>query len=59
MPLIGGVSAPVAFSGLSPQFVGVNQLNVVVPNVPPGTATLQLDVAGTRSSDKVTIAVAP
>src|SRR5205085_396997 len=24
---IGGISAPVDFSGLSPQFVGVNQLN--------------------------------
>ena len=29
--MIGGVAATVAFSGLSPQFVGVNQLNVVVP----------------------------
>ncbi len=56
--LIGGVAAQVSFSGLSPQFVGVNQLNVVVPNVPAGTVSLQIDEAGVRSTDKVTIAVA-
>jgi len=28
---IGGVPAQVTFSGLSPQFIGVNQLNVMVP----------------------------
>jgi len=56
--LIGGTSAPVTFSGLSPQFVGVNQLNVVVPNIPAGVVPLQIDLAGTRTTDKVTIAVA-
>lgn len=56
--LIGGASAQVMFSGLSPQFVGVNQLNVVVPNIPSGVVTLQIDEAGNRSTDKVTIAVA-
>jgi uncharacterized protein (TIGR03437 family) len=56
--LIGGVAAQVTFSGLSPQFVGVNQLNVVVPNLPSGTVSLQIDEVGVRSTDKVTIAVA-
>jgi uncharacterized protein (TIGR03437 family) len=55
---IGGVPATVSFSGLSPQFVGVYQLNVVVPDVPAGVVTLQIDEAGNRSSDKVTMAVA-
>lgn len=55
---IGGMSAQVSFSGLSPQFVGVNQLNVVVPNVPAGIVALQIDDLGRLSSDKVTIAVA-
>ncbi len=55
--LIGGVTADVKFSGLSPQFVGVNQLNVVVPNVPSGVVPLQIDDLGHDSSDKVTIAV--
>ena len=57
--LIGGVAAQVAFAGLSPQFVGVNQINVVVPAVPtPGAVPLQIQVGDLTSSDKATIAVA-
>jgi uncharacterized protein (TIGR03437 family) len=56
--LIGGSPATVSFSGLSPQFVGVNQLNVVVPNIPAGVVPLQIEEAGIRTPDKVTIAVA-
>jgi uncharacterized protein (TIGR03437 family) len=55
--LIGGVPATVAFSGLTPQFVGVNQLNVTVPNVAAGVVPLQIDLAGVKTSDKVTIAI--
>ena len=57
--LIGGKNAVVAFSGLAPQFVGVNQLNVVIPEgTPTGDAVpLQLRVGGQTTSDKVTIAV--
>ncbi len=56
--LIGGREAEVGFSGMSPQFVGVNQLNVVVPNVPPGDAVpLQIRMGGITSTDRVTIAV--
>jgi uncharacterized protein (TIGR03437 family) len=55
--LIGGAPATVSFSGLSPQFVGVNQLNVVVPNIAAGTVPLQIESGGVRTTDKVTIAV--
>jgi uncharacterized protein (TIGR03437 family) len=46
--LIGGVPATVFFSGLTPQFPGVNQLNI---QVPPGVSTgasipLQIQVNG-------------
>jgi uncharacterized protein (TIGR03437 family) len=56
--LIGGVSAHVSFSGMSPQFVGVNQLNVEVPNTAPGNAvSLQIQVGGINSPSSITMAV--
>ncbi len=57
--LIGGIPAAVAFSGLAPQFVGVNQLNVVVPaGVTPGnTVPIQIRVGGITTTNQATIAV--
>jgi len=55
--LIGGTPAQVQFSGLSPQFVGLNQINVTVPQVQAGVLPLQVSLGGVVSSDKVTIAI--
>lgn len=57
--LIGGVKANVVFAGLSPQFVGVNQINVAIPaGTPTGNAvSLQLVLGGITTSSTVTIAV--
>jgi uncharacterized protein (TIGR03437 family) len=58
--MVGGVTAQVLFSGLQPQFVGVNQVNIVIPNVPPGDRVpLQIQMGGIISPDNVTIAVGP
>jgi uncharacterized protein (TIGR03437 family) len=54
---IGGATAPLAFSGLSPQFVGVNQLNVTVPKAAAGVVALQISMGGIVTSNQVTIAV--
>jgi len=54
---IGGFEAQVAFAGLSPQFVGVYQINVVVPPF-QGILPIQIQFGNVISSDKVTIAVA-
>jgi uncharacterized protein (TIGR03437 family) len=55
---VGGQPAQLAFAGLSPQFPGVNQLNLTVPDVTAGDSLpIQLDVSGTRSSDQVVMAV--
>lgn len=49
--MIGGLTAQVQFAGLSPQFVGVNQLNVVVPNAVPGSQVpVQIQVGGLNSA---------
>ena len=58
---IGGIEANVIFSGLSPQFVGVYQINVFVPEGidPSDTAPLVIEVDGVRSREDVTIAVSP
>ena len=56
--LVGGVPATVQFSGLSPQFPGVYQLNVVMPDVPAGDRVpLQIEMGGIRTSDQVIIAI--
>jgi uncharacterized protein (TIGR03437 family) len=56
--LIGGVSAQVLFSGLNPAFVGLNQVNVIVPNVPAGTTVpIQIQMNGITTSSSLTIAI--
>ena len=56
---IGGVMAQVSFSGLSPQFVGIYQLNVVVPGgVATGSAVpVQVQTADGSNANPVTIAL--
>lgn len=57
--LVGGVSAPVLFAGLQPQFPGVYQLNITIPtNAPTGNAVpIQIQVGGVTSPSTFTIAV--
>lgn len=55
--MVGGQPAVVQFSGLAPGFVGLYQVNVVVPQgLTAGTQTLLLQVNG-RSSNQATIAI--
>jgi uncharacterized protein (TIGR03437 family) len=58
--MIGGITAPVAFAGLQPQFPGVYQLNITVPaSAPAGNAVpIQIQVGGVTSPASFTIAVA-
>ncbi len=57
--LVGGVPAHVQFSGLSPDFVGVNQINVqLAPGTPTGNQVpLQIQIGGLTSTNQVTMAV--
>lgn len=55
---IGGVNAPVSFSGLAPGFVGLYQVNVQVPDNAPNGAAVDLALTiGGAVSNTVTIAV--
>ncbi len=57
--MVGGVPAQVSFSGLSPQFVGVYQVNMVVPSgvTPGGAVPMQLMIGGVTSADTLTMAL--
>ena len=55
---IGGVSAPVRFSGMAPGYVGLWQINAEIPaSVTPGPAVPLTISAGGVTSNTVTIAV--
>ena len=57
--LVGNVPAQILFAGMSPQFVGLNQIYVVLaPGTPTGNAVpLQLQVGGIVTTSQLTIAV--
>jgi uncharacterized protein (TIGR03437 family) len=56
--LIGGHTAQLLFSGLSPSFTGVNQINAIVPDGVTGDAIpIQVQIDGATTSDQVTIAI--
>ncbi len=57
--LVGGVQAKVIFSGLSPQFVGVNQLNIMIPDgvTPAAEVPLQIEMGGITTANNTVIAI--
>jgi uncharacterized protein (TIGR03437 family) len=56
---VGGAAAPVTFAGLSPQFVGVYQINVTMPStaMPASAAAVQIETGGVTAAVQTTIAI--
>jgi minor extracellular serine protease Vpr len=54
---VGGVAAPVVFSGLAPQFVGVNQLNITVPSGVAAGASVPIRIEIGGRAHQATIAI--
>ncbi len=55
---IGGVNAAIGFAGLTPNFVSLYQLNVVIPpGLAPGDAEVVIFVGGRPSPSGVTLAI--
>jgi len=57
--MLGGITANVLFSGLSPSFVGVYQVNFQVPeNAPTGDSVpIQIQLGGITTSANITMAI--
>jgi uncharacterized protein (TIGR03437 family) len=57
--MIGGINAQVLFSGLTPQFTGVNQVNIIVPSgiTPGNTVPIQIQANSITTTNQVTIAI--
>jgi len=50
---VGGVATEVRFSGLTPGFVGLYQVNFVVPATAAGSSSVSLEMFGATSNDPV------
>jgi adhesin/invasin len=55
---LGGTPAAVAFAGMAPGFVGLLQVNLLVPDVPAGEQALAITVGG-AAANPTTLWVAP
>jgi uncharacterized protein (TIGR03437 family) len=59
---VGGIVAETRFSGLTPGYVGLYQMNFVIPNGVSGTTSLAIESGGVVNgavSNAVTVSVAP
>ncbi|MEZ5401810.1 MAG: hypothetical protein R2729_19205 [Bryobacteraceae bacterium] len=54
---IGGVAAQVGFAGMLGDTIGLYQLNIVIPTLPPGEHPIELVVDGVRNAQNLVIQI--
>jgi uncharacterized protein (TIGR03437 family) len=47
---IGGLPAQVSFAGLAPGFIGLLQVNLMIPDVPAGDLPLEVSIGGVSAT---------
>ena len=55
---IGGRLADIQFAGMAPGFVGLMQMNVLIPDVPPGEQSFDVSI-GDVAAATTTISIGP
>jgi uncharacterized protein (TIGR03437 family) len=50
---IGGQIVIVQFAGLAPGFIGLMQINVQIPDVPPGELSFDVSIGGVAAAPTV------
>ncbi len=55
---IGGIVANIQFAGLAPGFIGLLQMNVAIPDVPPGEQAFDVTIGGVAAATTM-ISIAP
>ena len=53
----GGVPATASYAGLAPNYTGLYQFNVIVPNLAPGNAAVTFTLAGVNSTQTLFVAI--
>jgi uncharacterized protein (TIGR03437 family) len=55
---VGGRLADIQFAGMAPGFVGLMQMNVLIPDVPPGEQSFDVSI-GDVAAATTTISIGP
>jgi uncharacterized protein (TIGR03437 family) len=47
---IGGSLADIQFAGMAPGYIGLMQMNILIPDVPPGEQSFDVSIGGVAAA---------